>query len=94
GGAVAQSIGLDYTDYRTDFSYGGKLSDTINYHLGGYYRTGEGVRNTGFNGQNGGQIKANITKKIDGGYLRLLVKHLDDRISTYLPSPTIYKGSG
>lgn len=94
GGAVAQSIGLDYTDYRTDFSYGGKLSDTINYHIGGYYRTGEGVRNTGFNGQNGGQIKANITKKIDGGFLRFYVKHLDDRISTYLPSPTIYKGNG
>ncbi len=94
GGSIGESFGLDYTDYRTDFSYGGKLSDSINYHIGGFYRTGEGIRHTGFNGQNGGQIKANITKHLDGGYLRFYVKHLDDRVSTYLPSPMLVKGGG
>ncbi|HET7797952.1 MAG TPA: TonB-dependent receptor [Nevskia sp.] len=94
GGSIAQSVGVDYTSYRTDFSYGGKATDTISYHVGGFYRTGEGVRHTGLTGDNGGQIKANITKRLDGGFLRFYFKHLNDRISSYLPSPVTYKGSG
>jgi outer membrane receptor protein involved in Fe transport len=94
GGAVGASFGADYRETRADFAYGGHLSDTIRFHVGGYYRTGEGVRHTGFNGQNGGQIKLNITKEFDGGYLRFFAKHLDDRVSTYLPSAVLVKSSG
>jgi outer membrane receptor protein involved in Fe transport len=94
GGAVGASFGADYRETRADFAYGGHLTDTIRFHVGGYYRTGEGVRHTGFNGQNGGQIKLNITKEFDGGYLRFFAKHLDDRVSTYLPSPVMVKNSG
>lgn len=94
GGAVGASFGLDYRDVRTDFAYGGPLSDTVDFHIGGYYRTGEGVRNTGFDGQNGGQLKLNVTKKLDDGYFRVFAKYLDDRVSTYLPSVIRVKGSG
>ena len=94
GGAVGASFGLDYRESRADFAYGGKLNDSMNFHIGGYYRTGESVRHTGFNGDNGGQVKFNLTKNFDGGYLRFYFKHLDDRVSTYLPSPVLVKGSG
>ncbi|MDH4458460.1 MAG: TonB-dependent receptor [Nevskia sp.] len=94
GGSVAQSVGIDYTTYRTDFAYGGKLGSDLRYHVGGFYRTGEGVRNTGFTGDNGGQIKANVTKLLDDGFLRLHFKHLNDRVSTYLPAPVRVKGGG
>ncbi|WOJ92462.1 TonB-dependent receptor [Congregibacter variabilis] len=87
GGTVGVSIGADYDEFRTDFEYGGSLTDTIHYHIGGFFRDGEGVRETGFNGDNGGQIKANLTKEFDDGYLRLYAKSLNDRVTTYLPSP-------
>ncbi len=94
GGAVGASFGLDYREMRSDFAYGGKLSDDLNFHIGGYLRNGEGVRHTGFNGNKGGQIKFNITKQLDGGYLRLYAKRLDDRTSTYMPAPVLVKSNG
>ncbi|MFK7828741.1 MAG: TonB-dependent siderophore receptor [Congregibacter sp.] len=94
GGSIGFSMGLDYDEFRTDFEYGGELTDSIRFHVGGFFRDGEGVRDTGYNGENGGQIKANITKEFEDGFLRLYVKHLDDRVATYLPSPVLVKGSG
>ena len=79
---------------RVDFEYGGAVSDTLRFHVGGFYRKGEGARKTGFNGDHGGQIKINVTKEFDGGYLRLHVKQLNDRVTTYLPSPVRVKSNG
>jgi outer membrane receptor protein involved in Fe transport len=94
GGSIGLSIGADYDETRTDFEYGGAFNDTLTYHVAGFYRTGEGVRETGFNGDKGGQLKFNITKSFDGGFLRLNVKHLDDRVTTYLPSPVRVESNG
>lgn len=91
GGSIGISAGLDYDEFRTDFEYGGYLSDTVRYHIGGFFRDGEGVRETGFNGDNGGQLKANITKEFDDGFFRLYAKHIDDKVTTYLPSPVLVK---
>ncbi|MEJ2127894.1 MAG: TonB-dependent receptor [Woeseiaceae bacterium] len=85
-GSVGVSFGLDYDEFRTDFEYGGYVGDSINFHIGGFYRDGEGVRETGFNGDSGGQVKANVTKEFDDGFLRFYLKHLDDKVTTYLPS--------
>jgi outer membrane receptor protein involved in Fe transport len=94
GGAIGVSAGLDFDQQRTDFEYGGSISDTLRYHIGGFYRQGEGVRKTGFNGDRGGQVKINITKEFDGGYVRLFIKQLNDRVTTYLPSPVRVKSNG
>ena len=56
-GSVGLSFGADYDEFRTDFEYGGRISDTLYYHIGGFFRDGEGVRETGFNGDSGGQVK-------------------------------------
>lgn len=93
-GMVGVSLGLDYSEFRTDFEYGGMINDNTYYHIGGFFRDGEGVRETGFNGDNGGQIKANITREIDDGFVRLYFKHLDDRVTTYLPAPVVVEGGG
>jgi outer membrane receptor protein involved in Fe transport len=93
-GSVGVSFGVDYDELRTDFEYGGSLSDSIDFHVGGFYRQGEGVRHTGFDGDNGGQIKANVTRTLTNGHLRFFFKHLDDRVSTYLPSPLLVKSNG
>ena len=94
GGAIGLSFGLDYDEFRTDFEYGGALTDTINYHIGGFFRDGEGVRETGFNGDSGGQVKFNITKNFDDGFFRFYGKLLDDQVTTYLPSPVLVESNG
>ncbi len=93
GGSVQGTVGLDYEEYRIDFDYGGKLSDTLRFHFGGFYRQGEGPRRAGYDGNKGGQIKANITKEFDGGYVRVYGKYLDDRAIGYLPNPVRVTGS-
>jgi outer membrane receptor protein involved in Fe transport len=93
GGAIQGTVGLDYGEYRLDADYGGKLSDSLKYHIGGFYRIGEGPRRAGYDGNKGGQIRGNITKTFDGGFFRLNFKYLDDRAIAYLPSPVRVTGS-
>ena len=93
GGAIQGSVGLDFETYRLDFDYGAPLADDLYFHIGGFYRTGEGPRDIGYNGYDGGQIKANITKAFDGGYVRLSAKYLDDRTPTILPQPVRVTGT-
>lgn len=86
GGAIQASAGLDYDEYRLDFRYGGRLSDSVRFHFGGFYREGEGPRKAGYDANRGFQIKGNVTKELDKGYVRLNFKYLDDRAVSYLPS--------
>jgi outer membrane receptor protein involved in Fe transport len=93
GGAVQGTIGLDYGEYRLDADYGGKLSDSIRFHVGGFYRQGEGPRRAGYDGNRGYQIKANVTKEFENGFIRLNFKRLDDHAIAYLPSPVRVTGT-
>ena len=92
-GSIGFSFGADYEEFRTDFEYGGVIDDTITYHIGGFFRGGEGVRETGFSGDEGGQIKANLTKELDDGFLRFYFKKLDDKVTTYLPSAVLVESN-
>lgn len=93
GGAIQGTIGVDFETYRVDFDYGAPLADDLYLHVGGFYRTGEGPRDIGYNGYDGGQIKANITKEFDGGYVRFYGKFLDDSTPTILPQPVFVGGT-
>lgn len=93
GGAVQLTSGLDYDMTRVDFNYGAPISDTLRFHMGGFYRTGEGVRRAGFNAFEGGQFRFNITKRFANGYVRLSGKYLDDRSPHYLPGPVRITGT-
>ncbi len=93
GGAIQGSVGLDFESYRLDFDYGTPIAEDLYFHVGGFYRTGEGPRNIGYNGSDGGQIKANITKEFAGGYIRFYGKYLDDTTPTILPQPVRVTGS-
>ncbi|WP_394774355.1 TonB-dependent receptor [Flavobacterium sp.] len=79
----------DYGMFRTDLNLSGALiKDKLFFNVGGFYRADNGVRNTGFTANKGGQIKGNITYKFDDDdYLRINFKHLDDRNTFYLPIP-------
>ncbi len=93
GGAVALTAGLDFDQYRADFDYGGRLTGNLRFHVGGFYRQGEGPRRIGFDGQRGGQIKANVTREFTGGYIRLYGKYLDDRSPFYDSVPLRVTGT-
>ena len=94
GGAVALSGGLDHDSFRLDFDYGAALSDVDYFHVGGYWREGEGPRDIDYRGFSGGQVKANYTREFDAGYIRFYGKYLNDRTATFLPQPVFVDGSG
>jgi outer membrane receptor protein involved in Fe transport len=85
GGSIKLTGGLNFDTKRVDFDYGAHLSDKLQFHVGGFYRAGEGPRKIGFDGWRGGQVKFNITRKFDNGYIRFYAKLLDDRSPVYAP---------
>nr|WP_321221663.1 TonB-dependent receptor [uncultured Psychroserpens sp.] len=93
GGSMGTSFGLDYSNFRTDFDYGAPIGDGLYFHMGGFYRVGEGIRDAGYTANNGGQFKFNITKEFDKGYVRLYTKFLNDRAISYLPNPIQVTGT-
>lgn len=93
GGNISTTFGLDYGNFRTDLDYGSKIGDGLYFHVGGFYRTGEGVRKTGFNTNNGGQFKFNITKEFENGSVTVYAKFLNDRAAAYMPMPVAVSGT-
>lgn len=93
GGSVSSSIGVDYKNMRSDIEYGTKVGDGLYMHVGGFYRQGVGPRDIGFNGNDGGQIKANLLKEFDNGYVKVYVKALRDHTAAYMPMPMTVSGS-
>lgn len=85
GGRAQVTAGLDFDEKRFDFDYGGKLGENTRFYIGGFYRQGEGPRDVGFTGVRGGQVKLNITRTFEGGYVRAYFKLLDDRTPTFAP---------
>lgn len=93
GGTIGLTKGLNFNRTRLDMSYGGPLSDTTRFFIGGYMRQGEGPRTAGNNAENGHQIKGNITHELgQGQYVRLNFKSLDDSSPMYLPLPMTRNG--
>ena len=96
GGAARISRGLGFDETRLDFDYGGHISDTLRYHVGGFFKDGQGPTDIGYQAERGYQFKANVTKEFnDGkGYFRLNVKHLDDQEPTFTSMPSLATLSG
>ena len=93
GGAVGMSVDPEHPQQRVDFAYGGPLGERLSVQVGGFYRIGEGARESDLTLENGGQFRAAITKDLDNGYLRLSFKQLNDRTPTYLPVPVQRNGN-
>ncbi|MBA4318345.1 MAG: TonB-dependent receptor [Flavobacterium sp.] len=93
GGMLRTSFGLDYNNFRTDVDYGAKIGDGLYFHVGGFYRAGEGVRKTGSTSNNGGQVKFNLTKEFQNGKVTVYAKFLNDRAAAYMPMPAQVTGT-
>ncbi|WP_295960199.1 TonB-dependent receptor [uncultured Xanthomonas sp.] len=94
GGSVGLTRGLGgYDNTRLDFDYGAPFAEHWQFNVGGFYRRGDGIRDAGYTTDKGGQLKANLTRLFDNGYVRVYAKYLNDRAAGYLPVPTRVSGS-
>jgi outer membrane receptor protein involved in Fe transport len=93
-GAVGLSLGVDHKSNRVDFEYGAPISKDTSYYLGGFYRRGEGARDTaGVTMESGGQLRANLLHKLGGAsFIRVDLKALNDQTPTLLPVPVFNVG--
>ncbi|MCG8441279.1 MAG: TonB-dependent receptor plug domain-containing protein, partial [Caulobacterales bacterium] len=96
GGFAKLTSGLGFDEQQIDFRIGGPVSDTVRYHVGGYFRTGEGPLDSGFRVTDSIQIKGNITKEFsDGsGFFRANLKFADTQEPNYTGAPFFFDDDG
>lgn len=84
GGSFGLTRGLNYSETRVDGDIGDRLAPDLYFHVGGYYREGEGARKTTPNSLLGYQLKGNITKEFNKGkgWFRVNFKILDEHAPT------------
>ncbi|WP_226018885.1 TonB-dependent receptor [Novosphingobium sp. FKTRR1] len=93
GGAIQLAAGLDHDLKRVDFEYGAPLGGGWRFHVGGFYRDGEGPRHVGYSAFRGGQLKFNVTRQFANGFVRIYGKYLDDRQPNYSFFPVAIGGT-
>lgn len=96
GGYVQLSKGVGYQETKADFRYGGRITDTMTFHVGGFFKTGRGPLRADYNVSESVQVKANITQEFDDGkgYIRFLFKYADTQEPNYTGAPALATISG
>jgi iron complex outermembrane receptor protein len=77
----------DYGLQRLDAVVSGELADDLYFMMGGYISSSQGVRDAGFNSEEGHQFTLNITKDLENGSINLYTRQTDDHGVWYLPTP-------
>jgi outer membrane receptor protein involved in Fe transport len=86
-GGTMRATGATQGLARYDLNMNGPIGNDWRFNVGGFYRYDRGVRDPGYPGIRGGQLKGNITRMFDRGHLRFSVKHIDDRNLFIVPLP-------
>lgn len=84
------TVRLTYASYdniRSDFFYGGPITNDWTVALSGYYQFGDSQRENGFNGEKGGELRANLTRSLENGELNFTYKKVSESNSFVLPLP-------
>ncbi|WP_417623228.1 TonB-dependent receptor domain-containing protein [Paremcibacter congregatus] len=84
---IAKLTFTDYGTIRADAFYGGPISENWKIGIGGYYRTSDGIRPTGYTTDHGGQIRVNLTRDLENGSITFSMKQIDDHNTFLLPIP-------
>ena len=77
----------NFGHFRFDGFYSGPISDQTSVAVGGFYRASDGVRDPGFRGDDGGQVRASVTHQLDQGEVTVYANYINDRNIFYLPIP-------
>ena len=75
----------DYDLQRFDGYLSGELAEDFYYMIGGYIASSPGLRDAGYNSDEGNQITINLTKDLDNGSINLFHRSTDDHGQWYLP---------
>ncbi|WP_444922517.1 TonB-dependent receptor [Microbulbifer sp. CnH-101-G] len=76
----------DYDLQRTDALLTGKLSEDVYYMVGGYVSSSPGIRDAGFDAEEGHQFTLHLTKEMDNGKAGFYVRDTKDTGTWYLPN--------
>ena len=89
-GSEVTEGGIKYTtsDYdlrRFDGYLSGELADEFYYMIGGYIASSPGLRDAGYNSEEGNQLTVNLTKDLSNGSINVFHRVTDDHGQWYLP---------
>lgn len=93
GGEVALST-TSYGQTRFDGFYGGPITENLSGTVGGFYHKGEGQKHTGFDADDGGQLRAGLEYKFDRGSVSVNYKFIDISTAFFTPQPVKYVPDG
>lgn len=85
-GLVKYTVG-NYSLNRLDFWYGTPVGNGWKLAAGGFWRVDDGIRRPQFHADDGGQLRATLSKDLEHGSLSFDVKHMDDKVALYLGIP-------
>jgi len=80
--------------YRLDSFYSGPISQDWFFSLGGFYRDSNGIRNSQFPADDGGQITGTLTHTLDNGKIMFFARDLNDKNLFITDIPVNVSGSG
>jgi outer membrane receptor protein involved in Fe transport len=93
GGVVKYEIG-DFNHHRVEGWFGGPAGEW-RYGVGGFWRVSDGIRDPGFRGNDGYQVRVSLGRDLpNGGRIDTNIKHFDDHVIFYLPIPLTFDGDG
>ena len=92
-GLIKYTVG-NYSLNRLDFWYGTPIGGGWKLGVGGFWRVDDGQRNPGYRANDGGQLRATLSKKLENGDISFDVKHLDDKVALYLGIPMRTNANG
>ncbi|MCI0446505.1 TonB-dependent receptor [bacterium] len=72
---------------RFDFNTNGPITDQWRFNFGGFYRYDDEIRDSDYPSIKGGQLKANVSRALENGFIKLSLKYLDDKNLFILPLP-------
>lgn len=73
--------------YRGDFVLQGPVAEETSFMLGGYYLQGDGLRDTQFPANRGGQLTGSIRHNFENGEVSFYARRLDDENTVYIGLP-------
>lgn len=79
---------------RVDAFFGGKIADGWYGTVGGFVRESHGVRDPQFKADEGHQLTASLTRKLDGGEVTAYVRSTKDKNAFYTGVPLISSNNG
>ncbi|HEY1394289.1 MAG TPA: TonB-dependent receptor, partial [Methylibium sp.] len=79
---------------RIDGVYAEPLNDKWSFMVGGFWRQSQGVRDTQFPADDGGQASVVLRRKLDDGSLQLYARALHDRNAFYTAIPVVGGADG